>query len=37
VDSEDCVEIAVVNGSAAKKLGVKIGDVVEVILKSKVE
>lgn len=37
VDSEDCVEIAVVNGSAAKKLGVKIGDVVEVTLKSKAE
>jgi S-adenosylmethionine hydrolase len=31
VDSEYYVEIAVVNGSAQKKLGAKIGDVVEVI------
>jgi S-adenosylmethionine hydrolase len=31
VDSEYYIEIAVVNGSAQKKLGAKIGDVVEVI------
>lgn len=33
VDSEDYLEIAVVNGNAAQKLGAKIGDVVEVIYK----
>ena len=32
VDSENFVEIAVVNGSAAQKTGVRIGDIVEVIL-----
>jgi S-adenosylmethionine hydrolase len=32
VDSEDFVEIAVVNGSAAKRLGGMVGDEVEVIL-----
>lgn len=31
VDSEYYIEIAVVNGSAAKKLGVQVGDVVEII------
>lgn len=31
VDSEDFIEIAVVNGSAAKELGAKVGDLVEVI------
>lgn len=31
VDSEDFVEIAVVNGSAARDLGAQVGDVVEVV------
>ncbi len=31
VDSEDYLEIAVVNGSAAEKLGAKVGDPVEVV------
>jgi S-adenosyl-L-methionine hydrolase (adenosine-forming) len=31
VDSEDYVEIAIVNGSAAKVLGARVGDVVEVV------
>lgn len=31
VDSEDYIEIAVVNGSAARELGAKVGDLVEVI------
>ncbi len=31
VDSEDYLEIAVVNGSAAEKLGAQVGDIVEVI------
>jgi len=31
VDSENYVEIAIVNGSAAKTLGVQVGDVVEVV------
>lgn len=31
VDSEDYLEIALVNGSAAQKLGASVGDVVEVI------
>lgn len=31
VDSEYYIELAVVNGSAAKKLGAQVGDVVEVI------
>ena len=31
VDSEDYIEIAVVNGNAAQELGAQIGDVVEVI------
>jgi len=31
VDSEYYIEIAVVNGSAAKKLGAQVGDVVEII------
>jgi len=34
VDSEDYVELAVVNGSAAEKLNAKVGDVVEVTYKS---
>lgn len=33
VDSEDYIEIAVVNGNAAQELGAKVGDVVEVIYK----
>ena len=33
VDSEYYIEIAVVNGSAAKKLGAQVGDIVEVIAK----
>ena len=33
VDSEEYMEIAVVNGSAAQKLGAKVGDAVEVINK----
>jgi S-adenosylmethionine hydrolase len=33
VDSENYVEVAVVNGSAAKVLGAKVGDVVEIIQK----
>jgi len=33
VDSEGFIEIAVVNGSAARELGAEIGDVVEVTLK----
>jgi S-adenosyl-L-methionine hydrolase (adenosine-forming) len=33
VDSEGFVELAVVNGSAARELGVEVGDVVEVMLK----
>lgn len=37
VDSEGFVELAVVNGSAAEALGAKAGDMVEVILESKVE
>jgi S-adenosylmethionine hydrolase len=32
VDSEDFLEIAVVNGSAAKVTGGKVGDAVEVII-----
>jgi hypothetical protein len=32
VDSEDFIEIAVVNGSAARQLGAQVGDVVEVVL-----
>ena len=32
VDSENYVEIAIVNGSAAKTLGAQVGDIVEVIL-----
>jgi S-adenosylmethionine hydrolase len=31
VDSEGFVEIAIVNGSAAKELGARVGDVVEVV------
>ncbi|HSB02226.1 MAG TPA: SAM-dependent chlorinase/fluorinase [Anaerolineales bacterium] len=31
VDSEDYLEIAVVNGSAAEQLGAKVGDTVEVV------
>jgi S-adenosylmethionine hydrolase len=31
IDSEGYVEVAVVNGNAAKKLGAKIGDIVEVV------
>lgn len=33
VDSEGFIEIAVVNGSAARELGAEVGDVVEVTLK----
>jgi len=33
IDSESFVEIAVVNGSAAKTLGLRVGDPVEVIVK----
>jgi S-adenosyl-L-methionine hydrolase (adenosine-forming) len=33
VDSEDYIEIAVVNGDAAQKLGAKVGHVVEVVYK----
>jgi len=33
VDSESFIEIAVVNGSAAKTLGLRVGDPVEVIVK----
>jgi len=33
VDSEYYIEVAVVNGSAAKKLDAKVGDIVEVIYK----
>jgi len=33
VDSEDYIEIAVVNGNAAQKLGAKVGDTVEVVYK----
>jgi S-adenosylmethionine hydrolase len=32
VDSENYVEIAIVNGSAAKTLGAQVGDIVEIIL-----
>lgn len=32
VDSEDYIELAVVNGNAAERLNAKVGDVVEVIL-----
>jgi S-adenosylmethionine hydrolase len=31
VDSEDFVEIAIVNGSAAKTFGIQVGEVVEVV------
>jgi S-adenosyl-L-methionine hydrolase (adenosine-forming) len=31
VDSENFLELAVVNGSAAREMGVKVGDIVEVI------
>jgi S-adenosylmethionine hydrolase len=34
VDSENYIEIAIVNGSAAKTLGAQVGDVVEVITES---
>ena len=34
VDSEEYMEVAVVNGSAAQKLGAKVGDAVEVIHKA---
>ena len=34
VDSEDFIEIAAVNGSAAKVLGAQTGDIVEVIFES---
>jgi S-adenosylmethionine hydrolase len=37
VDSENYAEIAIVNGSAAQVLGAIVGDVIEVIIKSKVE
>ena len=36
VDSESYVEIAIVDGSAAKTLGVQVGDVVEVVVTKKV-
>jgi S-adenosylmethionine hydrolase len=35
VDSEDFVEIAVVNGNAAQKLGAQVGDMVDVIFSVK--
>lgn len=35
VDSEDFLEIAVVNGSAAQELGAKVGDLVEVLSRGK--
>jgi S-adenosylmethionine hydrolase len=31
VDSENYIEIAIVNGNAAKTLGAQVGDVVEII------
>jgi len=31
VDSEYYIEVAVVNGSAVRKLGAQVGDLVEVI------
>ena len=34
VDSENYVEIAVVNGSAARVLGAQVGDIVDVIIPS---
>jgi hypothetical protein len=34
VDSENHIEIAIVNGSAAQTLGVKVGDIVDVIILS---
>ena len=34
VDSEDYIEIAMVNGDAAQKLGAKVGHIVEVIYKA---
>jgi S-adenosylmethionine hydrolase len=37
VDSENFVEIAAVNGSAANVLGAQIGDIVDVILRVRVE
>lgn len=37
VDSKNFVEIAIVNGSAAQSLGAQVGDVIDVILNSKVE
>ena len=33
VDSEDYIEIAIVNGDAAQKLAAKVGDVIEVVYK----
>jgi S-adenosyl-L-methionine hydrolase (adenosine-forming) len=33
VDSENFIEVAIVNGSAAQVLGAKVGDVVEIIHK----
>ena len=35
VDSENFVEIAIVNGSAASQLGAQVGDVVEVVTTSR--
>jgi S-adenosylmethionine hydrolase len=35
VDSEDYIEIAVVNGNAAERLGARVGDEVQVILASR--
>jgi S-adenosylmethionine hydrolase len=37
VDSENLIEIASVNGNAAQVLGAIVGDVIDVIIKSKVE
>ncbi len=34
VDSENFIEIAIVNGSAARTLGAEVGDIVDVIIPS---
>jgi S-adenosylmethionine hydrolase len=35
VDSEEFIELAIVNGNAAQKLGAKVGDIVDVIFSVK--
>ena len=35
IDSEDMIEIALVNGNAAQRLGASIGDEVQVIFRGK--